>query len=51
VARQNQVHRASRAYRTVELALAATNIAAVLGSRELLLRRTIEKRQLHERAT
>ncbi len=47
VARENHVHRAFRADGTVELALAATNIAAVLGSRKLALRRTIEKRQLH----
>jgi hypothetical protein len=49
VARENQVHRASRADGTLELALAATNLAPVLGSRELDLRRTIEKGQLHRR--
>jgi hypothetical protein len=43
------VHRASRTHRSLELALAATKIAAVLRSRELDLHRTIEERQLHER--
>jgi hypothetical protein len=41
------VHGPSRADRTLQLASAATKIAAVLRSRKLDLDRTIEKRQLH----
>jgi hypothetical protein len=48
VARENEVHWAPRAHGSLELALASTNFAAVLRSRELDPRRTIEKRQLHE---
>jgi hypothetical protein len=47
VARENDMHRTSRADRTFEFALAATNLAAVLRSRKLDVRRAIEKRQLH----
>jgi hypothetical protein len=47
--RENQVHRASRAHRSLELALASANVTAVLRSRELDLHRTVEERQLHER--
>jgi hypothetical protein len=49
MARENEVHGASCAHRSLELALASANVAAVLRSRELDLRRTIEERQLHER--
>jgi hypothetical protein len=45
--RQNHVHRASRADGTLELAPTATDVAAVNGPRELGLRSTIEKGQLH----
>jgi hypothetical protein len=42
--RENEVHRASRAHRSLELAQAAAKVAAVLRSRELDLHRTIEER-------
>jgi hypothetical protein len=44
MARQNEVHRSSCAHRSLELALASANVAAVLRSSELDLRRTIEER-------
>jgi hypothetical protein len=48
VARENQVHRASRAHGPLELALTTANFAAMLRSRKLDLRRTTEERELHD---
>jgi hypothetical protein len=47
VTRENNMHRPSRAHGTLELALAATNLAAVLCSRKLGLHLASENGQLH----
>jgi hypothetical protein len=49
-ARENEMHRASRADGTLQLALSASHVAAVLCSRKLDLDPTIEKRPLHHQS-